>query len=107
MLDMVREGTNRGTDKTYEHRVPDDEAQAHANILNIYIHKMYEHCVPDIKAQAVPRLVLPRLAHHVAHQDKRIRRGVGVRAGGSQGRRELQAAADNELVTERCAIRRH
>jgi hypothetical protein len=40
------------------------------------------------------------------HQDKRIRRGVGVRAGGSQGRREVQAAADNELVTERCAIRR-
>lgn len=54
----------------------------------------------------VPRLVLPRLAYHVEHQDKRIRRGVGVRAGGSQGRRELQAAADNELVTERCAIRR-
>ena len=52
----------------------------------------------------VPRLVLPRLAYHVEHQDKRIRRGVGVRAGGSQGRRELQAAADNELVTERCAI---
>ena len=49
----------------------------------------------------VPRLVLPRLAYHVEHQDKRIRRGVGVRAGGSQGRRELQAAADNELVTEK------
>ena len=55
----------------------------------------------------VPRLVLPRLAYHVEHQDKRTRRGVGVRAGGSQGRRELQAAADNELVTERCAIRRN
>ena len=47
----------------------------------------------------VPRLVLPRLAYHVEHQDKRIRRGVGVRAGGSQGRRGLRAAADNELVT--------
>ena len=45
--------------------------------------------------------------YHVEHQDKRIRRGVGVRAGGSQGRRELQAAADNELVTETCAIRRN
>ena len=54
----------------------------------------------------VPRLVLPRLAYHVEHQDKRIRRGVGVRAGGSQGRRELQAAADIELVTESCGIRR-
>ena len=32
---------------------------------------------------------------------------LGVRAGGSQGRRELQAASDNELVTERCAIRRN
>ena len=55
----------------------------------------------------VPRLVLPRLAYHVEHQDKRIRRGVGVRAGGSQGRRELQVAAENELATERCAIRRN
>ena len=55
----------------------------------------------------VPRLVLPRLAYHVGHQDKRIRRGVEVRAGGSPGRSELQAAADNELVTERCAIRRN
>ena len=42
--------------------------------------------------------LLPRLAYHVEHQDKRVRRGVGVRAGGSQGRRELQAAADNELL---------
>ena len=39
--------------------------------------------------------------YHVEHQDKRIRRGVRVRAGGSQGRRELQAAADTELVTEK------
>ena len=30
-----------------------------------------------------------------------------VRAGGLQGRREVQAALDNELVTERCAIRRN
>ena len=30
-----------------------------------------------------------------------------VRAGGSQGRRELQAAADTELVTVRCATRRN
>ena len=52
-------------------------------------------------ALPVPRLFLPRLAYHVEHQDNRIRRGVGVRAGGSQGRRELQAAADNELVTEK------
>ena len=43
----------------------------------------------------------------VEHQDKGIRRDVRVRAGGSHGRRELQAAADNELVTETCAIRRN
>ena len=64
-------------------------------------------CINQVCVCVRARLrLLPRLAYHVEHQDKRIRRGVGVRAGGSQGRRELQAAADNELVTERCAIRR-
>ena len=46
------------TDNTYEHRVPDNEAQAHPPThslsLHTYIHtgKTYGHCVPDIEAQA-------------------------------------------------------
>ena len=71
--------------------------------VHVYIYIYNEYVC---EGYAVPRLVLPRLAYHVEHEDKRIRRGVGVRAGVSQGRRELQAAADNELFTETCATRR-
>ena len=46
------------TGKTYEYRVPDDEAQAHTHTLSLYIYihthtgKTYEHRVPDDEAQA-------------------------------------------------------
>ena len=46
------------TGKTYEHRVPDNEAQAHTHTLSLYIYihthtgKTYEYRVPDDEAQA-------------------------------------------------------
>ena len=50
--------THTHTGKTYEHRVPDIEAQAHTHTLSLYISihthtgKTCEHRVPDDEAQA-------------------------------------------------------
>src|SRR6056300_203956 len=50
--------THTHTGKTYEHCVPDIEAQAHIHTLSLYIYihthtgKTYEHRVPDDEAQA-------------------------------------------------------
>jgi hypothetical protein len=50
--------THTQTGKTYEHCVPDIEAQAHTHTLSLYIHthtrtgNTYEHRVPDDEAQA-------------------------------------------------------
>ena len=61
---------------------------AHTSCLRLYICIcMLSMCVCACASSSgtrcsynlpVPRLVLPRLAYHVEHQDKRIRRGVRV-----------------------------